>query len=271
MESLKSCLRSVVGKRKMKSRIDLTSHSDFNPDNFRINKVESRYYDNNSNSYRTPWDKTGNVLRNHRISYWNSITNTGWNLSWTGTTSTITPISISNINNLVEWFSPSVSSYITSDHLSDLIIPYTINYYNTTPILTYKSESLNDREFKCGRVSDIRNRVRYKRPPIRSYDRHIVYSYKHSNRYLDNRIKYKYARKYEGYYGSIWECTVGEFREMNFLNRVMSGYLLSEFYRSNRKMASIISQDQDKKVVKWFDRHDDYLRIQMGLRPRNGG
>ena len=53
----------------MKHNIDLTLNRDFDPNKFKVKKVQSTYYDINGNKSRLPWDKKGTLFNNHTLRY----------------------------------------------------------------------------------------------------------------------------------------------------------------------------------------------------------
>ena len=263
----------------MNNNIDLTENRDFDPNNFKVDRVKSRYYDDNTSS-RTPWDKSGKLLTGHRIDYWSSIDNFGWTTSWSDGEMTITPRHFMSIleDRLDDyWYDQYMFNNSTS--INNFLDNHIIKRYMNEQ--SKKVKMVNG--FKLGKVKDIRIDNEYNSlkdytmfdyfPKIKYHDR-ICYSfqrrYSDKDKYYDaihnNHKMYKYHLKYEGYnpFEFTDDMTVGEYRKI-YKDDLCYYYVPYNEFKRRNTMAKPKNLIEDKKV-NWYDNHTDYLRKTMGLR-----
>ena len=263
----------------MKSNIDLTENRDFDPSNFKVDRVKSRYYDDNTSS-RTPWDKSGKLLTGHKIDYWSSIDNFGWTTSWSDGEMTITPRHFMSIleEGIIQdplgdfWYDPY--SGITSTSINDHVGLRKLQKY-----LNYQEDNVkNPNGLKLGKVSDIRTdnfyedngiigpfyKIKSSKRICRSFKNYYSDEENYYDAIHDNYNSYKRARKYEGYNPYEYSMSVKEYRAIDKKDLPWYDVVYNEFkYRNTmRKPKNLI---KDKKV-NWYDNHTDYIRRTMGLR-----
>lgn len=277
----------------MKNNIDLTERRDFDPDKFKIKKVQSTYYNSNGDESRLPWNKSGGLYSHHKLSYvfynndfmYIQSTNPN-NISYIYN---YNPVHFSEFNQsfTITYTNTTSTTYNMSDIYGSLDTSYTPPAHTYKPVLFDMDR--NHPKAIVGKVADIRQRIcccEYYNRKYKMYtdnlkrDIHVEKSNKHR---LYNMIHTSYNRYVHWITGTSFDFrydmdnlygyeNVGEY--INSKNRYgVDGMTLGDILNPIPRMVPCLyakhnSTHGEDKGIKWPNFHEDYIREMEGLEPR---